>query len=318
MWKDRLGNTFAYIFTGFFVAVFLLVLVSGVFFGFFLFAQSAFAQDTLQEAELINQQCLQCHGENGFTVQRNGEEISLFVSEAKYKQSVHGRNACTSCHEGMDKDTPHTNVVYGAELQQRVLQRCEACHDKVTKDYRDSVHGKLASAGQDTAYCSSCHGSHNVLKKENPNAIYYRLNISETCSSCHDGKVKDAYQYSFHGTAVNFGYTKAATCADCHSKHKILPPDDHQSTVATANKPETCAKCHFFAREGFAVGSEHVTPQDKEAAFPLYIVWKVFIALIIFDFVKDGSIVIAELLRQLRSLNESKKHEKSKDTGLNV
>ncbi|WP_366921842.1 hypothetical protein MFMK1_002259 [Metallumcola ferriviriculae] len=318
MWKNKLGNICAYVLSGLFVTIFLVVIVSGMFFGFFLFARTAFAVDSSQAAELINQQCLQCHGEKGFTVQRDGKNISLFVSEATYKESVHGTNACTTCHPGMEKDMPHKSAVYGQALQQKVLQECEACHDKVTKDYRTSVHGKLASAGKETAYCGDCHGSHNVLKKENPEAIYYRLNISDTCANCHDGKVMDTYKYSFHGTAVNFGYTKAATCADCHGNHTILAAEDPQSMVSAQNRPETCAQCHFFARDGFAKGMEHVTPQDKKAALPLYIVWKIFIVLIIFDFAKDGSIVIFELIRQLRGVNEVKKHTKSKDTGLNA
>ncbi len=157
-----------------------------------------------------------------------------------------------------------------------------------------------------------------MLKKENPDAVYHRLNISAVCAKCHEGKVWDTYNYSFHGTAVKFGYASAATCADCHGNHNILPAADRQSMVSAENRPETCARCHFFARKGFAKGKEHVTPRDKKAALPLYIVWKLFIVLILFDVTKDGTIVIFELFRQLRGINKAKKHVKTKDTGLNV
>ncbi|MBO8167605.1 MAG: hypothetical protein H0Z35_00305 [Thermoanaerobacteraceae bacterium] len=312
MWKNKLGNYFAYMFTALFVLTFCLIIFSGVFFGLFLFSRSAFASD----AAVVNEKCFQCHGQKGFTVKVNGEIKSLYVSRDIYQSSMHGTNACTSCHQEGVEEIPHKNPIYGLELMQSITESCQTCHADIAKDYKSSVHGKLAQQRENTAYCSDCHGTHDILKKENPRALSYRLNVAENCARCHQGDVWETYNYSFHGKAEKLGYAEAATCTDCHGTHNILAADDPQSMVSAANRPETCATCHFYARDGFANGTEHVTPWDKEKAFPLYIVWKIFIVLILFDATKDGTIVIFELLRQLCSLNKSKKQEKTSQKSL--
>ncbi len=313
MWKKLLGNLFTYIFTTLFVMVFLTVIVSGIFFTFFVFSNTALAETTM-----TNGQCLQCHSQKGFSVVRDGKEVSLITDEEMYGNSVHGSNNCITCHQEGVTNIPHKNPVYGEELKKRVSDNCQSCHSDDAMDYQNSIHGQLAEQGKETAYCSDCHGSHDILKKENINSPTYRLNVSDNCVTCHDGQIKDAYNYSFHGTAVKLGYMDAATCTDCHGNHNILPADNPKSMVSSTNRPETCASCHQFAGEGFANGDEHVTPMDKDKAFPLYLVWKIFILLIVFDIIMNGTIIPFELVRQLRSLNKSKKQSKTSEKGLDV
>ncbi len=150
------------------------------------------------------------------------------------------------------------------------------------------------------ALCSDCHGKHDIRKKTDPASRAYSLNIPRTCTGCHQGKVKESYDYSFHGTAVRLGYRSAANCADCHGAHDVLRQDHPESNVAPANLPVTCGRCHFRPRANFAQGKEHVVPADKARAPYLYWTWKVFLGLILFDLGKDGSIVIFELWRKLR------------------
>jgi len=80
--------------------------------------------------------------------------------------------------------------------------------------------------------------------------------IPETCGSCHadeerfegDGELPTdqlaGYLESVHGRAFVEGNTRAASCWDCHGHHRVLPPDDPDSTVHASQVVETCARCH--------------------------------------------------------------------------
>lgn len=306
MVKHRLGNGLAYGLTGLFAGAFIAVNLAGIItLIVFLFSPFAFADDSLAKNAQANAQCLSCHSKPGFSITKNGQKIDLFVDSAKYQQSIHATRACISCHGNLG-GIPHKNVVYGKELASQVNKNCMACHDDVAKAYKNSIHGQLVLAGKDGATCADCHGVHDIKKTTNPAAMSYRLNVSNTCMNCHKGNVQTSYKYSFHGTSVSLGYQKGATCADCHGTHQILGPKDPKSTVSKQNVPQTCAKCHLQAKANFAIGNEHRVPQDKTNALPLWVIWKIFMALVLFDVTKDGSIAIFELIKRIRKAGKSK------------
>jgi hypothetical protein len=64
----------------------------------------------------------------------------------------------------------------------------------------------------------------------------------------------------------------------------------------------TCgaAECHPGAPANFAAGTEHFVAASKTAPTALHIVYKFFMVLILFDTMKDGPIVMFELLRRLQ------------------
>lgn len=249
----------------------------------------------------INDGCLICHGKTDFKVERDGESVSLFVDPATLKASTHAPLSCTSCH-GLG--IPHDKLS-AEQVKAQVSASCQACHSKQGAEYKDSIHGKLAAQGvTGAAYCQDCHGKHDIKKVVDPASLATKTNSTETCLSCH-GDIRKSYEYSFHGTALKLGYTRAASCTDCHGAHGILGPSDPNSMVAKANIPTTCSKCHGQALPNFAEGKEHVTPDDKKNAFPLWIVWKIFLALILFDVTQSSSIVILELLHKLRHLKHA-------------
>ena len=69
-----------------------------------------------------NADCLACHGEKGFTTERKGRTVSLYVSEKAYAASVHGSVPCVDCHADLaGKELPHETTLAKVD--------CGACHD---------------------------------------------------------------------------------------------------------------------------------------------------------------------------------------------
>lgn len=194
-----------------------------------------------------------------------------------------GIDSCLACH--------------GTTAQERLAARRSERVDEAR--YRQSVHGILP--------CVRCHEEVTPRHEAEPLAPVdlpagraRRARLSAACTKCHTGIYADSYAASFHGTAVRMGDLRAATCADCHGVHDILPPEDARSAAAPANLAATCGQsgCHAGAPPGFADGREHFLPQQPESG-AVYWVWKFFIALILFDVMKDGPIVMFELLRRV-------------------
>lgn len=195
-----------------------------------------------------------------------------------------GNKACLECHSKQD-----SMVRAGQTISVHV--------DPAT--YENSVHGVLS--------CSRCHGEVGPEHAQNPDKPLdlptgraLKVLKSEGCVKCHAGLYQQSYEESFHGVAVMNGDERAATCVDCHGVHDILSSRDPASMVAKANVPKTCgtAECHPGANDNFAEGKEHFVAADPKAG-GLHLVYKFFIGLILFDTMKDGPIVMFELLRRL-------------------
>lgn len=199
-----------------------------------------------------------------------------------------GNKACLECHS-----KPATMIRNGEQISIHVDG----------KDFGETAHGILS--------CVRCHAEAGPEHAKDPKKP---LNLptgrelvalkSEGCIKCHAGKYEESYDLSFHGVAVANGDLRAATCVDCHGVHNVLPSRNPASTVAPANVAKTCgtAECHPGAPENFAKGTEHFIASDKlTAPAPLHFVYKAFMILILFDTMKDGPIVMFELLRRLQA-----------------
>jgi len=198
-----------------------------------------------------------------------------------------GNKTCLECHS-----KPGTMTRSGKDVSIHVE----------TKSYQESVHGILS--------CVRCHSEAGPEHAKDPKKP---LNLptgrdlvvlkSEGCVKCHAGIYEQSYNLSFHGVAIEHGDTRAATCVDCHGVHGIQPSRNPNSSVAPANLAATCgtAECHPGAPANFADGKEHFVPSMKETSPNLWLVFKFFMALILFDTLKDGPIVMFELLRRLQS-----------------
>lgn len=197
-----------------------------------------------------------------------------------------GNAACMECHSKQE-----TMVRNGKEISVQVDGQL----------YHQSAHGIIS--------CVRCHTEAGPEHAKDPKAPLNvavgreRLaEVSQGCVKCHAGVYQHSYDQSFHGIAIRHGDNRAATCVDCHGTHNVLPSREPESMVSRQNLTQTCSTggCHPGASEKIADGKEHFIMSKKETAGSLHLVYKFFIGLILFDTLKDGPIVMFELLRRLK------------------
>jgi cytochrome b subunit of formate dehydrogenase len=157
--------------------------------------------------------CLGCHGDR--------------ISVQAFAGSVHGKNACTSCHVDI------TNLLNHMKKEIKVQKvQCERCHKKVASEFYASVHAERG------VMCAQCHTdihSHTYWKKDKQVAV-------AKCVQCHDKEA--VYQKSVHGMAVTAGNRGSAACHDCHNLHDIKPLGSTGSHKEREFHTKVCMKCH--------------------------------------------------------------------------
>lgn len=254
----------------------------------------------VQKVAAINETCRNCHADQAKEFEKN--------THAKVNQKTSAPNAtCSACHSSHTIGKAPQGISSARPLAEAVNQACTSCHEKQGPAYQNSAHFKLDKTGNRAALCVDCHGAAVTSNDQRPKVTHDRIGVKQestkptTCTGCHDGFIARSYDYSFHGIAYRNGWKDAPSCADCHGSHEIRPSSDPLSLVSEKNRPQTCAKCHQYAAKNFARGQEHVLPQEKEENFPVWVVWKFYMALIVFTTLKDGPIVFLELVHRLRS-----------------
>ena len=230
------------------------------------------------ETEIENRRCLNCHGQSHIatlspkdrqpmvvaTTQPSTQPVverraSLFVPGTLLGSSVHAKIACTDCHAGA-QTLPHPQELGPATCN------TTSCHTKPQSDFLQGVHADaLAKSDPNAPTCVNCHGTHDIFPSSQRDSHTYPLNIVKICGDCHqkhqstatngiDGKLHvEHYLDSVHGRAVTRGgLAVAATCADCHGNHRVLPASDPQSQVSRGKVDDTCGACHVGVSETFA------------------------------------------------------------------
>ena len=159
--------------------------------------------------------CLECH-----------EDV---VAPAEYGASVHGKNACTSCHIEITDLDKHSS---GEQMPGPVS--CVRCHKKETGEHYSSVHML------NEVKCADCHADvhkHTAWNKD-------KTKVVEKCSGCHD---TSTYQDSIHGKAVADGNPDSAACHDCHNLHEVKPLGDPGTFEYSDFHTKVCMTCHSDA-----------------------------------------------------------------------
>jgi len=157
--------------------------------------------------------CLGCH--------------STKFSVHDFAASVHGKNACTSCHVDITDLAKHMRK----EIKVQKVQ-CERCHKKQNSEHYASVH---AEKGVTCAQCHTDIHTHTYWKNDK------RIVVAK-CIQCHDKEA--VYQKSVHGKGVAAGNMDSAACHDCHNLHaieKLTGGNDHNSREFHT---KVCMKCH--------------------------------------------------------------------------
>ena len=196
--------------------------------------------------------CLECHGDPGFTTERSGKQVSLYVDAKAYEKSVHKDQECIACHvDAAAEEFPHPENL--------VPVFCGTCHDNQQLDFDAGIHGQaLKRKALYAPSCKDCHGTHNILAANSPEASTFKTNIPYLCGTCHregapvarvynisEHNILENYSESIHGEGLfKKGLTVTAACADCHRSHMILPHTDPKSSISMHNIAGTCMQCH--------------------------------------------------------------------------
>jgi cytochrome b subunit of formate dehydrogenase/5-methylcytosine-specific restriction endonuclease McrA len=179
-------------------------------------------------------ECAACHADQA-------------ADAAKSIHAVLGEVACVSCHGNVHE-------IAAAKVQPG---KCAECHADEIKEFAQSVHGRAAKAGDpDAPTCTSCHRPvHKIQASSEATSTVAKKNLPAACARCHADagflsrhkisilRPVEQYLQSVHGRAVLAGQD-AASCADCHGSHGILPARDTRSRVSHWNVAETCGACH--------------------------------------------------------------------------
>jgi cytochrome b subunit of formate dehydrogenase len=157
--------------------------------------------------------CLGCHANK--------------INTSEFATSVHGKNACTSCHVEIVDLAKHMK----GEVKVGKVQ-CDRCHKKETAEHYLSVHTAKG------VMCADCHTDIHTHKKwDNDKRV-----VVAKCVQCHDRQ--SVYRNSIHGKAVASGVQDSAACNDCHNLHEIKPLGDPKSHQNREFHTKVCLKCH--------------------------------------------------------------------------
>ncbi len=165
-----------------------------------------------QQLAIDPQTCLGCHSDS--------------ISPSAYASSVHGDNACTSCHIALTDLAAHL----AGGLPPPAVD-CSRCHQQIAAQHAGSVHQRQGLA------CVGCHRAIHQQKAWRGNKII----VVETCLHCHDD---GDYRQSVHGKSVFLGNTDAPACHDCHQLHDILPLAIDREKPAGSELSGICISCH--------------------------------------------------------------------------
>lgn len=222
-------------------------------------------------------QCLSCHGDPDFQVEKDGEQVSLYVDADEIAGSAHGGNACFKCHTNVSRSK--TPVCIGSGPVD-----CAMCHTEQVEEFTASEHGRRVAEGDSTApNCADCHGSHGTLFKEDQASPTFTRNIPVLCGQCHSDGQKAAagyegtehqivsnYTMSIHGKGLlESGLMVTATCVSCHTAHSEKPITDSTSTVFPSNIAATCAQCHLGIYDEFQSSVHSPTVTTTEEKLPV-------------------------------------------------
>ncbi len=229
----------------------------------------------VQQAQIDNRRCLDCHGQSRMAELSPGERGTmvasavidqdapatrpgLYIGPEALSKSVHQSVTCLSCH-AQATTLPHPAKMGPVNCSNAT------CHVEQGVAFRRSTHAAVLAKGEAEApTCATCHGGHDIRSKSDRESRVYPLNIVKICAGCHekhqggvrgqtDAVMVNNYLESVHGRAIQKGgLIVAATCADCHHSHDVLPAENPQSSVFRDNVPATCGKCHVGVEEVFA------------------------------------------------------------------
>lgn len=199
-----------------------------------------------------NEDCFDCHNDKTLEGTISGKTFSAYVNQNSFNNSVHTKLNCVDCHEDIDLDE-HPDETPAEKVN------CGSCHKVENDAFYEGIHGKAVVRNDPLApTCVFCHGNHYIKPPSNLQSETAPLQIPSLCGRCHregtkvqlqrripKDRILENYSLSIHGDGLlKKGLIVSATCVSCHSSHKILPPENPNSTIARNNISKTCSVCH--------------------------------------------------------------------------
>lgn len=177
------------------------------------YKKSFHARPNADDKTKPNASCDNCHDTHSFNVpsatlpadapERKAWRLSIAANCGEschtdqleaYADSIHGQESmkkhnakaavCSDCHSAHAVANSSSDP-FKAEIS----SKCGSCHEANFASYKATYHGQISTLGYTyTAKCYNCHGSHEILKADDPKSKVHANNRMKTCESCHNGK----------------------------------------------------------------------------------------------------------------------------------
>jgi hypothetical protein len=195
----------------------------------------------------------------------------VFVKDADFMQSTHGKVGCVICHGGdslqEDKDLAHINIVVDPSEG-----NCNTCHMDIAHVNEMSLHTNLTgftsaleARGGDVSegrplfealenHCNECHTSCGQCHVSRPDELEGGLvsghkfretpSMQYNCIACHGSRVGDEYLGNNEGVPADVHWTQETMiCTDCHTD--VLHGSSETATTRYDNpNAAKCEDCH--------------------------------------------------------------------------
>lgn len=230
--------------------------------GFFFCVIAAAAMSAVPAAATDEEGCYRCHGLRGFSLRQGDSVNDLTISAGHFDSSVHSPLSCRECHSDI-ASIPHPDAELRVSCGQTCHQQKQSgepySHETLFWEYTTSVHGEGEDGG---IPCMVCHPAGSLAEMTRRDLLHE----VRQCAACHRerGHVQDYFQ-GFHFFSLARGNRGAPSCPDCHSSHRVLSPDEEESTVHHGKVAATCStgaigsspggRCHGNIGEGAALGA---------------------------------------------------------------
>jgi cytochrome b subunit of formate dehydrogenase len=208
-----------------------------------MFTMSVFIFISTSAIAQSNEDCLMCHDDDTFTMEKDGVEIFIGVSTEKFESSQHAKLKCVSCHIDFSADDiPHSDNL--------VPKACGDCHQKqiVKHLFHPNI---LKASGKEKSTdvnCLNCHNNHYPQNPQAPGSKWSSQNLPNSCGECHN-KIKDKYMASEHHEAFEDGMLGAPNCLSCHKNPIARVHTNEDSVSVKISQEKLCLSCHLDSPE---------------------------------------------------------------------
>ncbi len=169
---------------------------------------------------------------------RNDEECLACHDAVSLERSAHGSLDCGDCHSGLDPEqVPHADPIEPVD--------CFICHSEAPESHPFHPHITKSSAaeGAPGTVCVSCHGSHDILKIEDPASRFRGPVMAAACGECHSD-VAERFTASEHGRSLASGVPGAPDCISCHTQ-PITEARNGRAVELKIAQESICLACHL-------------------------------------------------------------------------